>query len=60
LCEDKCAAVGKGKFTNAYVDIRETNITKLVLNIPSAAAAVTTVSLGDEITILGKYAQSNA
>ena len=40
--------------TNAYIDIRETNITKLLQAHPDAAKNVATVSLGDEITIIGK------
>jgi hypothetical protein len=33
--------------------VRETNITKFVEEFPSAAADVSTVSLGDEISIIG-------
>jgi hypothetical protein len=36
------------------IDIRETNITKLLAAHPNAATNVATVSLGDEITIIGK------
>ena len=39
--------------TNAYIDTRETNVTKLVHDCPQAAELVTTVSLGDEISIRG-------
>ena len=42
------------KETNAYIDIRQTNITKLIAAHPDAVTNVATVSLGDEIAIRGK------
>eukprot|EP00039_Didymoeca_costata_P021098 m.343405 g.343405 ORF g.343405 m.343405 type:complete len:1268 (+) comp22801_c0_seq1:126-3929(+) len=52
LCKDECATYGNNQ--NVYLDIRTTNITKLLINNPSVASRVTTVSLGDEISVVGK------
>ena len=50
LCRDNCFKPGS---TNMYADVRETNITKLIVDNPAAFKAITTVSLGDEISIIG-------
>jgi hypothetical protein len=51
LMYDESATLGQ---TSAYIDIRQTNITRLLEEHPDAKKNVATVSLGDEISIRGK------